>query len=107
MLESSLSLCQLLDPEVLANPYPLYQRLRELDPVHWDPFLNAWVVTRYEDVGTVLRDFAVDRPPSFGAAGDGAPVIPLRAIAGSAFSARRLASLCRPIQEVADRLIDT
>ena len=57
MLDTDLSLCQLLDPEVLANPYPLYQRLREQDPVHWDPFLHAWVVTRYPDVITVLHRF--------------------------------------------------
>ena len=49
-----LSLYHLLDPEVLANPYPLYRRLREEAPVHWDPYLHAWVVTRYEDVVTVL-----------------------------------------------------
>ena len=54
---SGLSLYHLLDPEVLADPYPLYRRLREEDPVHWDPFLHAWVVTRYEDVVTVLSNF--------------------------------------------------
>jgi cytochrome P450 len=52
-----LSLYHLLDPEVLANPYPLYQRLRTEAPVHWDPYLHAWVVTRYEDVITVLHQF--------------------------------------------------
>lgn len=35
-MDPSLSLCQLLDPAVLADPYPLYRRLREQDPVHWD-----------------------------------------------------------------------
>ena len=49
-----MSLYHLLDPEVLANPYPLFQRLRSEDPVHWDPFLHAWVVTRYDDVMDVL-----------------------------------------------------
>src|SRR5271167_861741 len=59
-----LSLYHLLDPAVLANPYPLYHRLRSEDPVHWDPFLHAWVVTRYEDVVRVLFVFSADRTPT-------------------------------------------
>jgi len=54
-MDPGLSLCQLLDPAVLAEPYPLYRKLREQDPVHWDPFLHAWIVTRYQDVITVLH----------------------------------------------------
>src|SRR5213080_464436 len=61
---SPLSLFHLLDPEVLANPYPLYHRLRTEDPVHWDPFLHSWVVTRYQDVIRVLREFSAARTPS-------------------------------------------
>ena len=61
-----LSLYHLLDPEVLADPYPLYRRLRTEDPVHWDPYLHAWVVTRYDDVATVFRRFSADRTPSPG-----------------------------------------
>jgi cytochrome P450 len=59
-----LSLYHLLDPEVLANPYPLFRRLRSEDPVHWDPFLHAWVVTRYSDVLEVLLNFSADRTPT-------------------------------------------
>jgi cytochrome P450 len=59
-----LSLYQLLDPVVLANPYPLFRRLREEDPVHWDPYLHAWVVTRYADVVTVLLEFSAERTPT-------------------------------------------
>jgi pimeloyl-[acyl-carrier protein] synthase len=62
--DSSLSLFQLLDPEVLADPYPLFHRLRREDPVHWDPFLHSWVVTRYSDVIRVLRDFSAQCTPS-------------------------------------------
>ena len=61
---SALSLYHLLDPTVLANPYPLFQRLRTEDPVHWDPFLHAWVVTRYADVVKVLHDFSAERTPT-------------------------------------------
>ena len=39
------SLLRMLSPEVLAEPYALYRRLREYDPVHWDPYMHAWVVT--------------------------------------------------------------
>ena len=53
--DTAMSLYHLLDPEVLANPYPLFQRMRSEDPVHWDPFLHAWVVTRYADVLEVLH----------------------------------------------------
>jgi cytochrome P450 len=58
------SLTQLLDPETLANPYPLYSELRAKDPVCWDPYLHAWVATRYADVVTILRDFSAARVPS-------------------------------------------
>ncbi|MFF8844567.1 cytochrome P450 [Streptomyces sp. NPDC015127] len=36
------------------DPYPLYARARREEPVFFSPALNAWVVTRYEDVRTVL-----------------------------------------------------
>ena len=62
--DPSLSLYQLLDPAVLADPYPLYRRLREHDPVHWDAFLHAWVVTDYDNVLTVLHKFSADRTPA-------------------------------------------
>jgi len=59
-----MSLYHLLDPEVLANPYPLFHRMRSEDPVHWDPFLHSWVVTRYSDVMEVLLSFSADRTPT-------------------------------------------
>ena len=58
---SELSLFHLLDPDVLADPYPLYHRLRSECPVFWDPYMHAWVVTRYPDVVRILRDFSAER----------------------------------------------
>jgi cytochrome P450 len=46
----------LLNPAALANPYPVYHRLRADDPVHWNPIMNAWLLTRYADVKTALQD---------------------------------------------------
>src|SRR3977135_3100492 len=62
--DASLILVRLLEPEVLANPYPLYHKLRSEDPVHWDRFLHTWVVTRYPDVVNVLHSFSADRTPT-------------------------------------------
>ena len=50
-----------LAPEVLADPYPHYRRLRSHDPVHWgvsgDPnFAGCWYITRYDDVVSILKD---------------------------------------------------
>jgi cytochrome P450 len=44
------------DPAVLADPFPLYRRMRDEDPAHWSPLLKAWVLTRYEDVKRVCLD---------------------------------------------------
>lgn len=52
-----LSLTQMLDPEYLANPYPLYHQLRTVDPVFWDKASgNCWIVTSYKDVIAGLRE---------------------------------------------------
>ncbi len=122
-----LSLYHLLDPEVLANPYPLYQRLRSEDPVHWDPFLHAWVVTRYADVVMVFQRFSANRTPTpeqLTALGLEA-LTPLakvmvhqmlfldppahgrvRGLASKAFTARRVESLRSHIQDITDSLLD-
>ncbi len=67
-------------PEVIADPYPVYSRYREQDPVHWGISSNprlpgAWYLFRYEDVMQVLES------PKFGREawkvrddGEGAPV---------------------------------
>src|SRR3954470_5112041 len=61
--DRTLGLYRLLNPAVLADPYPLYTRLRTEAPVYWDAVLHAWVVTRYADVVTVLQRFSAERMP--------------------------------------------
>jgi cytochrome P450 len=41
-----------------TDPYPLYARLRDDEPVSWVPAAQLWLVTRYEDVRQV--DLAPD-----------------------------------------------
>ena len=49
------------DPAFIADPYPIYARLRDEDPVHRS-FMGAWVVTRYEHVKLVQRDLRFIAP---------------------------------------------
>jgi cytochrome P450 len=122
-----LSLYHLLDPEILADPYPLYRRLREEDPVHWDPFLHAWVVTRYPDVITVLHRFRAARTPAperleeLGM-GELSPIAAVmvkqmlfldqpehgrvRRLASAAFTPRRVARLREHIRQITETLVD-
>ncbi len=39
----------------LEDPYPVLDLLRQHDPVHWSPELEAWVVTRFDLVQECLR----------------------------------------------------
>lgn len=120
------SLYQLLDPEILANPYPLYHALREQGPVQWDPYLHAWVVTGYEAAVTVLHHFSADRTASPRMLEDLgltqlAPIAVvmtkqmlfmdapahtrLRSLAAQAFSVSRVERLRGQIQVVIDQLL--
>ncbi len=121
-----LSLTRLLDPAVLADPYPLYEELRTADPVHWDPYLHGWVVTRYEDVVSVLRSFSAARTPSpeqlaAMGLGDLSPLAAvmvwqmlfldapehtrIRALASQAFTPRRVAELREHIRAIVAGLL--
>jgi hypothetical protein len=43
-------------PEVRANLYAHYAYLREHAPVYWVDSLQAWAVSRYEDVIYILKN---------------------------------------------------
>ncbi|MGA8006402.1 MAG: cytochrome P450 [Burkholderiales bacterium] len=61
-------------PDFLANPFPLYARLQDEDPAHWNPRMKAWVLTRYDDVKRVCldREISSDRLRPFFASLPGA-----------------------------------
>ena len=46
----------LVIPEVIADPYAYYGRLREEDPVHWNDKYDTWVITRYDDLVWLIRN---------------------------------------------------
>ena len=42
-------------PDVIADPYEYYGRLRDEDPVHWNDAYALWVITRHDDVTWMTR----------------------------------------------------
>jgi pimeloyl-[acyl-carrier protein] synthase len=122
-----LSLLRLLNPDVLADPHILYRALREHDPVHWDPYMHAWVVTGYSEAVTVLMNYSADRAPApdyldrLGLSFmkpfaeimlqqmmfmDGARHSHLREVCAAAFTPRRVDELRTAIESIANDLID-
>jgi cytochrome P450 len=111
-----------MDPEFVANPYPTYHRLRAEDPVHHSP-LGFWILTRYEEVVTALRDprFAKEAIAGYVAARFGiAPVgigismldrdppdhTRLRGLVSKAFTPRVVETLRPHIQRIVDGLLE-
>lgn len=45
-----------LAPDVLADPFRYYERLRDTTPVYWHAQLDSWVVTGYHECREVLSD---------------------------------------------------
>ena len=45
------------DYEIQKDPYPVYKDLREHAPIYHVPEYDMWVLSRYEDIQTVIRDW--------------------------------------------------
>ncbi|MEU3183404.1 cytochrome P450 [Streptomyces sp. NPDC006923] len=117
---------QLFDEGYFANPYPLYDRLREEGPAHKvtaPDGSTVWLVTRYADVRQGLADQRLARHPKYNR--DGYTGIPLpddlrvmlattdpphhtrlRSLINAAFTRRRIESLRSRVNEVVDGLLD-
>lgn len=123
----TLSLLELLRPDFLAAPERFYRILREVDPVHWDPYVHAWVVTGYREATTVLGHCSADRSPTpehlemlelsffkpFAETMkrqmlfmDGPMHARLRGLCSAAFTAKRVDQLRALIEQVANELLD-
>jgi cytochrome P450 len=107
--------------QFVADPYPVYRRLRAEAPVYWDGRSRAWLLTRYNDVNAALRDprfrsfqssFA-DRAPDFDRITNEWVLLKnppehtrLRALINKAFLPRIVEQLLPHIRQTADRLLD-
>ncbi|MBL1109985.1 cytochrome P450 [Streptomyces sp. 5-8] len=118
------------DPAFVADPFPLYRRLREEGPVRRAVVvggMDVWLVTRYEDglaaltdprLSSDIRDASdprlLERLPEFERESmmsnmlrsDPPDHTRLRRLVSKAFTARRVAALRPRIQEITDRLLD-
>lgn len=120
----------LLSRENQKNPFSVYQQLRTERPVHPEPRLRAWVLTRFDDVDHVLNHpavFSVDRFRNVGEEflqrrGDMRDVAVMmrdwavyrdppdhtrmRALLAKSFAAQRIEGMRPLIQTLVDRLLD-
>jgi cytochrome P450 len=122
---------QFLTPKYFSDPYPLYCELRTNAPTYWSKKLNAWLLTRYDDVKSGLNDPKLnsrDRIASIMDRIDSSaqqeyngllkhmtnmmsfndpPVhTRLRKLVGKAFTPNRINSLQPQIQTIVDELLD-
>lgn len=94
----------------LADPYPTYTALRASDPVHFDPWRESWMLTRYADVEPALRDdtryTAEQGPPTSMLVADPPRHTRLRGLVSKAFTPRSVQQLRPRIQAIVDQLLD-
>lgn len=101
--------------ENAADPYSNYKKIRLKDPVHRMRLLDAWLLTRYEDVDTVLRDYRrfSNAERSLNDAGrvtlldlDPPDHTRLRSLVSRAFTPRSVAALESRARDIAEELLD-
>ena len=109
-------------PEIRADPWPFFARLREAHPVHRRPS-GDWLLTRYDDCSGVLADPRCSSNPAHEAKpSEGSPArregsslllfldppdhTRLRRLVSKAFTPRRVEALRPRIAELVDSLLD-
>ena len=43
-------------PEFLANPYPIFDQMRNNDPIYWSAENSYWILTRYSDIASLIQN---------------------------------------------------
>jgi cytochrome P450 len=49
------------DPAFIEDPYPVLAELRETTPIFWNDASQQWMLTRFDDIATTLRDRRLGR----------------------------------------------
>jgi cytochrome P450 len=130
---NNLEAYSLADPDVAACPFEYYKAMRADDPVHFDPKVGAYIVSRHADVLAALaRPLVLSSGSAFETLGkqeysdeideiyrqEGVPTLEnvvtsdppyhtrIRSLMDKAFTAHRVASMEPYIDQVANELID-
>jgi cytochrome P450 len=106
-------------PEVLADPYPTYHRLRSEDPLHWSDKLRSWVFTRYSDIRDVFfrdarlssdrskaRKFQGERHSTRGLSSDPPDGVVIRQLLTQGLSPRTAVVMAPRIEELVEELLE-
>ena len=115
---------EFLTEEFRVNPFPLYKRLRDHEPIYQDRFQNRWIVSQYEDIWEIYKNnaeftravydpkgkfhFGSDTPlgQSLNELGEGSDYIWLRGIVAGEFVGQRLLARLPLIERAANRIIE-
>lgn len=120
----------IVSPEFYASPDATLHQMRAEDPVYWHPQLESWILTRYDDIQSVIRlgCFSVDRGGQIGKGGSSRVMdkldfcnryftqwmvfsdpprhTRLRTLVAQAFTPQLIDSLHPKIKSFADELLD-
>src|SRR5258708_26832876 len=47
----------LVEPAFMKDPYDMVARAHQEAPVFFDDAINAWVITKYQDIAAILSDY--------------------------------------------------
>ena len=105
------------NPELLEDPYPHYKKWREEKPIWWAEDVGGWVLSRYDDVRTILKDASLFSSNSMGEMDQQAMALPLltddpprhtqlRAIVNKAFTSRTLKHMEAEVASLVEELLD-
>ena len=106
---------RLLDPTLLDDPYPVYAQWQERTPIWRDEATGAWVLTRHDDVRSVLKN-SVDYSSSAMGQQKGSFPLPLltddpprhtqlRGLVDRAFTARMLKAIEASVNNFAQQMV--
>ena len=100
-------------PELITDPYPHYQHWREHQPIWRDEDSGMWILTRYDDIRSILKNSAHYSSNAMGGGETRLPLLTddpprhtqLRGLVNKAFTVRRLKQMSDQVDEIARQLV--